>query len=109
MRRIAWNKVRGYLAAGVALIACPCHLIVTLPLFLGLMGGTAAGAYLEQNIALVFVVSTLLFVGGLVLAFRWLGRGVSGGVARSTEQSRAQTSRLASVGLLQEKEGEKKP
>jgi len=33
MRKNIWHRIGGYLAAGLALAACPCHLIVTLPLF----------------------------------------------------------------------------
>ena len=67
-----WLKVRGYVAAAIALVACPCHLVVTLPLLIALTAGTALGAFLRQNSALVFGVSTVLFVAGLYLAFRWM-------------------------------------
>jgi len=67
-----WLKVRGYVAAAIALVACPCHLVVTLPLLIALTAGTALGAFLRQNSALVFGVSTALFVAGLYLAFRWM-------------------------------------
>jgi glutaredoxin len=70
----AWLEVRGYVAAAIALVACPCHLVVTLPLLIALTAGTALGAFLRQNSALVFGVSTVLFVGGLYLAFRWMGQ-----------------------------------
>jgi len=70
--RELWHKVRGYIAVGVALIACPCHLLITLPLLLALTAGTALGAFLGENTPLVFAASTLLFVGGLVLGFIWL-------------------------------------
>jgi len=66
-----WFKVRGIVAAVVALIACPCHLILTLPLLLSLTAGTALGAFLEQHTWLLITVSTVVFVGGLYLALRW--------------------------------------
>jgi len=68
-----WQKARSYLAAGVALVACPCHLVVTLPLLLSLTAGTAMGLFLERNQGAIFAVSTVLFLGGLMLTFRWLG------------------------------------
>ncbi len=68
-----WNKVRGYLAGGVAFITCPCHLLFTLPLLLSLTAGTALGAFLSRNTALVAAASTMAFVAGLALSFRWLG------------------------------------
>ncbi|MFQ5812197.1 MAG: thioredoxin family protein, partial [Anaerolineae bacterium] len=67
-----WFKIRGYVAAAVALVACPCHLLVTLPLLLSLAAGTALGAFLQQNTWLVYGASTALFVGGLFLTFRWM-------------------------------------
>jgi len=68
------NSIRGYLAAGIALIACPCHLIITLPLLLALTGGSAVGLWLAQNQGLVWLAATGLFVGGLALAFVWLSQ-----------------------------------
>jgi cation transport ATPase len=52
-----WLEVRGYVAAAIALVACPCHLVVTLPLLIALAAGTALGAFLRQNSALVFGVA----------------------------------------------------
>lgn len=68
-----WHKVRSYLASGLALIACPCHLPLTLPLLLSLTAGTAVGVFLERNPGVVPAVSVAFFVGGLALAFHWLG------------------------------------
>lgn len=69
------RKMRGYLAIVTAFIACPCHLPVTLPLLIGLAGGTALGTFLSQNALLIYASSTLYFLGGLWLGWRWLGRG----------------------------------
>lgn len=68
------NSIQGYLAAGVALIACPCHLVATLPLLLALTGGSAIGLWLAQNQGLVWLAATGLFVSGLALAFVWLSQ-----------------------------------
>lgn len=67
-----WFKVRGYVSAAVALVACPCHLPLTLPLLLALTAGTALGGLLRQNIWLIYGTSTVLFVGGLYFAGQWL-------------------------------------
>lgn len=58
-----------------ALFACPCHLVVTLPLALGLLGGTALGAALAANTWLVVVAATLYFVAALAGGLYLLGRG----------------------------------
>jgi hypothetical protein len=108
MKRNIFYRVRGYLAAGLALIACPCHLLVTLPLILSLTSGTATGVFLKQNTGVIVVVSIIAFIGGLVLAMRWLGNGVSEGAASSTKQSRTEMNRPAHVSLLQQEKGGKK-
>jgi mercuric ion transport protein len=68
-----WHTIKGYFMAVTAFIACPCHLPLTLPLLLGLTAGTALGTWLNQNVTLVYVLSTATFLGGLALALKWLG------------------------------------
>ena len=34
-----WHKLKSWIAGITALIACPCHLPLTLPLLIGLAGG----------------------------------------------------------------------
>jgi len=70
-----WQTIKGYVAGGVALIACPCHLPITLPLILALTAGTAVGGWLSANQTLIYSAFTLLFLGGLLLAGKWLMRG----------------------------------
>jgi len=93
MRKNMWNRIRGYVAAGVALILCPCHLVLTLPLLLSITAGTAAGAFLERNYYAVIVVSIIFFIGGLVLAIRWLRSAVSEDAANSSRKPRTLMNR----------------
>ncbi len=97
-----WYKIRGYLAAGVALITCPCHLVLILPLILSVTAGTAVGGFLEQNYGFVIAVSIIAFIGGLVLTFRWWGNGMSVGGAFPPRQSRTLLKHLPHVGSLQQ-------
>lgn len=90
-----WFKIRGYVAAGVALVACPCHLVLTLPLLLSLAAGTALGAFLQQNTWLVYGVATVLFVGGLFLTFRWMDQPAT--TARTPARQRRQRRRQRSA------------
>lgn len=66
------RKVGGAVAGVLALIACPCHLPVTLALLAGAAGGSSFAAALTQNPAVVFGVATVLFVGLGWLAIRWI-------------------------------------
>ncbi len=56
-------------------IACPCHLPLTLPLLLAVTAGTALGAFLANNVGVVFVVSGAYFVGAMLFVTRGLLRG----------------------------------
>jgi len=67
------QMIKGTVAGFVALIACPCHLPLTLPALLLLTSGTVAGVWLAANQWFVWIVAVLLFAGGLALAFRWFG------------------------------------
>ncbi len=68
-----WHTIKGYVAGVVAFIACPCHLPFTLPLLIALTAGTAFSTWLANNVFLVGAISTVIFVGGLALAFKWTG------------------------------------
>lgn len=77
-----WHKIKGYTAGAVALITCPCHLPITLPLLITLTAGTAFGTWLANN-ALVFgAISTVVFIGGIVLAFKWINHPAEAGSHR---------------------------
>ena len=67
-----WKQIRGYVAGVVAFVTCPCHLLIIWPILLALTAGTAFGAWLAANLLIVGVMMTVMFVGGLVLAFKWL-------------------------------------
>ncbi|MBI3287066.1 MAG: hypothetical protein HYZ68_03365 [Chloroflexi bacterium] len=78
------QKARGYLAIITALIACPCHLPITLLLLIGLAGGTALGTFLSQNALLIYAASTVYFLGALWIGWRWLGEGGKGHLKPAT-------------------------
>jgi len=70
-----WHTIKGYAAGVVAFVACPCHLPLTLPLILALTAGTAVGGWLAANTTLIYLAATVLFLGGLLLAGKWLMQG----------------------------------
>lgn len=73
MRR-TWNKVVGYALAATALIACPCHLALTLTFALTLLGGTALGAALTAHTGLLVAAASAYFVCALAAAIHLLNR-----------------------------------
>ena len=71
------TMIKGAVAGLVALVACPCHLPLTIPLLLILLSGTTAGVWLAANQWFVWAASTALFAGGLALAWLWLNRAAT--------------------------------
>lgn len=63
--------MKSYLAGALALITCPCHLPLVLPLLLALSAGTALHAFLVQHLTWLYVVSGVAFAINLFLAIRW--------------------------------------
>jgi mercuric ion transport protein len=86
------KTVTGYLLTATAFIACPCHLILLLPLAIGLLGGTALGAALAANTGWVIAAATVYFVvalgAGLYLLKR-RPRGTEDGPAALPDPKRA--------------------
>jgi len=70
----SWLSIKGYVMSSLALIACPCHLPITLPLLVAFTAGTAFSAWLQNNFLAIGGASTLIFVGALMLALKWSGR-----------------------------------
>ncbi len=94
------KRVGGYLLAATALIACPCHLVLLLPVALGLLGGTALGAALEANTGLIVAVSTVYFLGALGAGFYLLNRQARSdkGALESNVVNKSVNSRRQSFG-----------
>jgi len=68
------GKVWGGVLLVTGFIACPCHLIITLPLVLGLLAGTGVGAILATNTVLVYGVAGVYFIVALAAGWYLLNR-----------------------------------
>ena len=68
------SKVWGGVLFVTGFIACPCHLIITLPLILGLLAGTGVGAILATNMGLVYGVAGGYFIVALAAGWYLLNR-----------------------------------
>ncbi len=64
----------GYVLTVTSIVACPCHLPFTLPLALGLLGGTTFGAAVGANTWLVVAGATVYFVAALGAGLYLLNR-----------------------------------
>ena len=66
---------------GAAFFLCPCHL----PIYLALLGGTAAGGLLSSNVYATGAGLTLAFLVALILGLRSGGKGISNAGSTSEE------------------------
>ena len=61
------RRIGGVVLTVTGFLACPCHLIITLPLLISLLAGTAVGSFLSRTMGLVYTGATIYFVVALAL------------------------------------------
>ncbi len=61
------RRIGGVVLTVTGFLACPCHLIITLPLLISGLSGTALGSFLSRNTALVYTGAGVYFVVALAL------------------------------------------
>jgi len=61
------RRIGGVVLTVTGLLACPCHLIITLPLLISLLAGTRLSSFLSRNTGLVYTGAGIYFVVALVL------------------------------------------
>lgn len=66
------RRIGGVVLTVTGFLACPCHLIITLPLLISLLAGTALGSFLSHNIGLMYTGAGIYFVVGLALGYWFL-------------------------------------
>ncbi len=66
------RRIGGVVLTVTGFLACPCHLIITLPLLISLLAGTALGSFLSRNTGLVYPLAGIYFVVALALGYWFL-------------------------------------
>ncbi len=66
------RRISGLVLTVTGFLACPCHLIITLPLLATLLTGTALGSFLTHNTGLVYTGAAIYFVVALALGAQFL-------------------------------------
>ncbi len=66
------RRIGGVVLTVTGLLACPCHLIITLPLLASLLAGTAVDSFLTHNTGLVTTFAGIYFVVALALGYWFL-------------------------------------
>ena len=61
------RRIGGVVLTVTGFLACPCHLIVTVPLLISLLAGTAVGGFLSRNTGLIIAGAGIYFVVALTL------------------------------------------
>ena len=66
------RRIGGVILTVTGLLTCPCHLIITLPLLISLLAGTALGSFLSRNTGVVYTGAGIYFVVALALGYWFL-------------------------------------
>ncbi len=83
------NKVWGGVLVVTGFIVCPSHLVITLPIILGLLAGTGVGVILAANTGFVYGIAGGYFIVALAAGWYLLKRTTSkAGPARRTPAHR---------------------
>jgi len=72
------TRVWGIALAVTGFIACPCHLPFTLPLLIGVLGGTGLGVGIAAKVNLIYLFATGYFIVGVAVGLYLLNRKKKG-------------------------------
>ena len=68
------HNIWGGVLAVTGFIACPCHFPLTLPILIGVLGGTGIGAGIAANVSMIYVVATGYFILAIGVGVYMLNR-----------------------------------
>lgn len=66
------RRISGVVLTVTGFLACPYHLIVTVPLLFSLLAGTVVGSFLSRHTGLVYTGAGIYFVVALALGYWFL-------------------------------------
>ncbi len=87
------SRVWGGVLAVTGFVACPCHFPLTLPLILGVLGGTGIGSFIGANTSLVYGIATGYFIVGVGVGWYLLMRKRTGRLPLEGNQKISYTAR----------------
>ncbi len=87
------SRVWGGVLAVSGFVVCPCHFPLTLPLILGVLGGTGLGSFIGANTGLVYGISTGYFIIGIGVGWYLLMRKKTGRLPLEANQKMRNTAR----------------
>ncbi len=94
------RTLTGWFLGITGFLACPCHLVITLPLAAALLSGTALGGWITTHQGAIFVGASIYFVGALTAGATLLlaGKGVLASTAGQQREGLGLYVPSASVG-----------
>ena len=95
------SKTRGTLLTVTGFIACPCHLPITLPILLSLVGGTTVGTFVATHTSLVYGLAVSYFVLAVIGAYYLFTKRHGEGVKPACQVTPAKDDRGTPASLLQ--------
>ena len=87
------SRVWGWVLAVTGFVACPCHLPLTLPLVVGVLGGTGLGGFIGANTSWVYGIATGYFIIGIGGGWYLLMRKKTGRLPLEANQKMRHTAR----------------
>lgn len=96
------SKTGGTLLTVTGFIACPCHLPITLPILLSLVGGTTVGTFVASHTSLVYGLAASYFVLAIIGAYYLFTKRQGEGVESACQMTPAKNDRGTPASLLQE-------
>src|SRR5260370_3378803 len=85
------RTLTGWFLGITGFLACPCHLVITLPLAVALLSGTALGGWITTHQGAIVVGASIYFIGALAVGATLLLAG-KGALASTTGQRQATSS-----------------
>ena len=68
------RKIWGGVLVLTGIIACPCHLPLTLALLAGVLGGTALGSFVANHQGLIYGIAVGYFIVAIAVGYHFLTR-----------------------------------
>lgn len=66
------NKAKAHFLLITGFLLCPCHLIITGPIILGILGGTTIGVFLTKNSTFIITLLAIYFLVAVMLGSKYL-------------------------------------
>ena len=92
------RTITGWFLGITGFLACPCHLVITLPLAATLLGGTALGGWITTHQGAIVVGASVYFIGALAAGATLLLAGKGALASTAGPRQEVSSDRARSTG-----------